>query len=80
MLLCCYLVVSGQIGGSCHDAEMHLVHTSEALNESSSNVLVVGVFLDAREYGLNVEVGVPRSKGNSRYVSTSDIAVVRFQV
>eukprot|EP00904_Undaria_pinnatifida_P001017 jgi/Undpi1/10916/HiC_scaffold_3.g01442.m1 len=41
------------IGGSCHDAEMHFVHTSKA---SEDKVLVVGVFLDAREYGSNFEL------------------------
>lgn len=48
----------GQIGGSLHDAELHLVHTREDLSGSSPDFLVVAIFLDAREYGSNVEVSI----------------------
>lgn len=47
---------SGQVGGSCHDAEIHFVHE----NPETSEILVVGIFLDIREYGSNVVVSIPR--------------------
>eukprot|EP00904_Undaria_pinnatifida_P001020 jgi/Undpi1/10919/HiC_scaffold_3.g01445.m1 len=38
------------VGGSSHDAEIHFVHE----NSETAEVLVVGIFLDVREYGSNV--------------------------
>lgn len=42
-----------QNGGSCHDAEIHMVHVREG---STDDLLVVGVLLDAGAYGMNNKV------------------------
>ena len=42
-----------QNGGSCHDAEIHMVHVREGTDD---DLLVVGVLLDASMYGYNNEV------------------------
>lgn len=44
-----------QIGGAHHDAEIHLVHVKEGTDDE---LLVIGVLLDASEYGTNVVVRV----------------------
>ncbi|CAM9576748.1 unnamed protein product, partial [Laminaria digitata] len=43
-----------QIAGSLHDAELHLVHTRENEAATDSELLVVGILLDAKEHGRNV--------------------------
>ena len=48
----------GQIAGSLHDAELHLVHTREDSDGTESELLVVGVLLDANEHGWNVGVSL----------------------
>ena len=47
-----------QIAGSLHDAELHLVHTRDDPDGEETELLVVGLLLDAREHGWNVQVGV----------------------
>ena len=47
-----------QIAGSLHDAELHLVHTREDSDGTESELLVVGVLLDANEHGWNVGVSL----------------------
>ena len=48
----------GQIAGSLHDAELHLVHTREDSDGTESELLVVGVLLDANQHGWNVGVSL----------------------
>lgn len=50
--------VFAQIAGSLHDAELHLVHTREDQAATDSQLLVVGVLLDAKEHGWNVAVSL----------------------
>jgi len=51
------LLTACQIGGSLHSAEIHWVH---ARNGTDDDLLVVGVLMDAIEYGTNVEVRASR--------------------
>nr|QOY24575.1 carbonic anhydrase alpha type [Saccharina japonica]QOY24576.1 carbonic anhydrase alpha type [Saccharina japonica] len=42
------------VAGSLHDAEIHLVHSRDDSDGTESELLVIGVFLDAKEHGWNV--------------------------
>eukprot|EP00904_Undaria_pinnatifida_P001019 jgi/Undpi1/10918/HiC_scaffold_3.g01444.m1 len=56
------------VGGSCHDAEIHFVHE----NPETSEILVVGIFLDIREYGSNVVLEPLWDVLNSGATETAD--------
>lgn len=42
-----------QMGGSCHDAEVHMVHVKQGTDDE---LLVVGILMDATDFGENIEV------------------------
>ena len=48
-----FLLFFLQNGGSCHDAEIHMVHVREGTDDE---LLVVGILLDASMFGYNNEV------------------------
>ena len=47
-----------QIGGSLHDAEIHLVHSRDDTDDEGSELLVVAILLDTNEHGWSVAVSL----------------------